>query len=177
MLHNHSCVLDETQLWLCNHGPVEPDLDLTTYVGIVAPALNELVIERLAAHGFAGVKVSHGYVVQRLLGAEPTISALATSLGMSQQGASKQVLDLERLGYAERVAVAGDQRARSVRLTDRGHAMVEATRAIRDDLERQIVERAGARRVGQAKQVLAALVDLLDLQGSVERRAVPPPHE
>ena len=156
---------------------MEPDLDLTTYVGIVAPALNELVIERLAAGGFTGVKVSHGYVVQRLLDAEPTISALATSLGMSQQGASKQVLDLERLGYAERVSVVGDQRARSVRLTDRGRAMVDAARAIRDDLERQVVERAGVRRVGQAKQVLAALLDVLDLRVPVEQRAVPPPQE
>ena len=152
-----------------------PDLDLASYVGIVAPALNERMIERLAARGFAGVKVSHGYVVQRLLGSEPTISVLAASLGMTQQGASKQVLDLERLGYAERVSVAGDQRSRSVRLTDRGRAMVDAARAIRDDLERQVVERAGAERVDHAKDVLVVLVDLLDLTTPVELRAVPAP--
>jgi len=156
---------------------VVPDLDLSSYVGIVAPALNELVIERLAARGFAGVKASHGYVVQRLLGAEPTISSLATSLGMTQQGASKQVLDLERLGYAERVSVEGDQRARSVRLTDRGRAMVDAARAIRDDIERQVVQLAGADRVGHAKEVLAALLDLLDLRPRVDQHAVPPPRD
>jgi DNA-binding MarR family transcriptional regulator len=156
---------------------VAPDLDLSSYVGIVAPAVNELVIERLAACGFDGVKASHGYVVQRLLGAEPTISALATSLGMTQQGASKQVLDLERLGYAERVSVAGDQRARSVRLTDRGREMVDAARAIREDIERQVVQRAGAARVAHAKEVLAVLLDLLDLKTPVERRAVPAPRE
>jgi DNA-binding MarR family transcriptional regulator len=163
---------------LCNHERVvEPGLDLTTYVAIVAPALNEVVIERLAARGFAGVRVSHGYVVQRLLGAEPTISALATSLGMTQQGASKQVLDLERLGYVERVSVVGDQRSRAVRLTDRGRAMVDSARAIRDDLERQVVERVGADRVGQAKDVLGVLLDLLDLRTPVEQRAVPPPRD
>jgi DNA-binding MarR family transcriptional regulator len=112
-----------------------------------------------------------------LLDAEPTISALATSLGMTQQGASKQVLDLERLGYAERVSVAGDQRARSVRLTDRGREMVDAARAIREDIERQVVQRAGAARVAHAKEVLAVLLDLLDLKTPVERRAVPAPRE
>jgi DNA-binding MarR family transcriptional regulator len=156
---------------------VTQDLDLSSYVGIVAPALNELVIERLAERGFDGVKVSHGYVVQRLLDAQPTISALAASLGMTQQGASKQVLDLERLGYAERATVAGDQRARAVRLTDRGRAMVDAARAIRDGLERQVVQRAGAARVGHAKEVLAVLLDLLDLKTSVKQRAVPVPRE
>ena len=151
------------------------DLDLASYLGIVAPALNEAVVERLAGRGFEGVKVSHGYVVQRLLDAEPTISALATSLGITQQGASKQVLDLERLGYAERVSVAGDQRARSVRLTRRGRAMVDAAREIRDDLERRVVERTSGVRVRHAKEVLAALLDLLDLTTQVEQRAVPAP--
>ena len=55
--------------------------------------------------------------------------------------------------------------------------MVAATRAIRDDLERQVVERAGADEVGHAKEVLAALVDLLDLRVPVAERAVPPPQE
>lgn len=153
------------------------DLDLLTYVGIVAPALNDLVVERLAGQGFEGVKVSHGYVVQRLLVGEPTITQLAAQLGMTQQGASKQVLDLERLGYTERVSVVGDQRQRSVRLTDRGRRMIEATRAIRADLERKVVRRAGRERVEHAKDVLAVLFDVLDLWTPVERRAVPPPTE
>jgi hypothetical protein len=50
----------------------------TSYVGIVAPALNEVVIERLAARGFAGVKVSHGYVVLRLLAALVALLDLKT---------------------------------------------------------------------------------------------------
>ncbi|HEX5090828.1 MAG TPA: MarR family winged helix-turn-helix transcriptional regulator [Nocardioides sp.] len=153
------------------------DLDLLTYIGIVAPALNDVVVERLAQQGFEGVKVSHGYVVQRLLAGEPTITLLATQLGMTQQGASKQVLDLERLGYAERVSVVGDQRRRAVRLTDRGRRMVEATRAIRADLERKVLRRAGRERIEHAKDVLAVLFDVLDLWTPVAQRAVPPPTE
>jgi len=157
---------------LCNHGPV---LDLSTYVGLAAPALHARVISGLAERGFPGVKVSHGYVVQRLLDDEPTIGALAEALGMTQQGASKQVLDLERWGYAERVAVAGDLRVRGVRLTERGRAMVEATRELRADLERRVEERVGAERVDAAKEALAALVDVLGLSEHVDRRTVPAP--
>jgi len=153
------------------------DLDLLTYVGLVAPALNELVIDRLAERGFEGVKTSHGYVVQQLLHGEPTIGALATALGITQQGASKQVLDLERLGYAERVSVVGDQRQKAVRLTARGRELVEVTRALRRDLERRVVRRASRERVDHAKDVMAVLFDVLDLWGPVGQHAVPPPRD
>jgi DNA-binding MarR family transcriptional regulator len=148
------------------------EFDLAAYVGLVAPALNSVIIERLARRGFSGVKVSHGFVVQRLLNDEPTIGAIAEALGMTQQGASKQVADLERLGYAERVPVAGDQRARAVRLTPRGRSMVEATRRIRAQIERAVLARVGARSLAGAKKTLDALVDVVDLRERVEQRRV-----
>ena len=150
-------------------------LDLSTLVTVTAPAITRRVVDRLADEGFAGVKASHGYVVQRLLAHEPTTSALARSLGMSQQGASKQVADLISLGYAERVPVADDQRAQTVRLTERGRAMVAATRRIRADLERQVIAKSDAQDVAAAKRALAALVDVLDLSGRVAERSVPDP--
>jgi DNA-binding MarR family transcriptional regulator len=151
------------------------ELDLTTLVTLTAPALTSTVVERLAEEGFAGVKASHGYVVQRLLAGEPTIGALARSLGMTQQGASKQVADLTALGYAERVAVAADQRARTVRLTDRGRAMVEATRRIRADLEQQVLTAVGADDATATRRTLTALVEVLGLTDRVARRSVPEP--
>jgi DNA-binding MarR family transcriptional regulator len=152
-----------------------PDLDLATYVGLAAPALHARVIAGLAERGFPGVKVSHGYVVQRLLDDEPTVGALAEALAMTQQGASKQVLDLERLGYAERVPVAGDLRARAVRLTPRGRRMVEATRELRAEVELEVVARTGPDEVDAAKEVLAALVDVLGLREHVDQHTVPAP--
>jgi DNA-binding MarR family transcriptional regulator len=148
-------------------------VELTTLVSLTAPALDRTVLDRLAALGFDGVRVSHGYVVQRLLEGEPTISELADALGMTQQGASKQVLDLERLGYAERVPVPGDQRARAVRLTQRGRAMVAATRRVRADLEAEVVGRVGERRAAAARGALEALVDVLGLTERVRTRTVP----
>lgn len=150
-------------------------MDLVAALGLAAPAAHEEVLRRLAAEGFDGVKVSHGYVVQRLLVGEPTVGELAEALGVTQQGASKQVLDLERLGYAERVAVPGDARARGVRLTERGRAMVEATRTARADLERAVAARVGAARVAEAAEVLEVLLDVLGLSEAVARRRVQAP--
>ncbi len=153
------------------------DLDLPTLVTLAAPAVTEALIVELRRQGYEGVKASHGYVVQRLLEDEPTIGGLAAALGITQQGASKQVTDLERLGYAERVPVPGDQRARHVRLTERGRSMVAATREARRDLERQLVDEVGARKAKAAKDALAALVEVLGLTEPVRRRAVPPPRD
>jgi len=153
------------------------DLDLATLVTLAAPAVAESLVTRLREEGYDGVKASHGYVVQRLLVDEPTIGGLAAALGITQQGASKQVTDLERLGYAERVPVPGDQRARHVRLTARGRAMVAATRDARRDLDRQLVDVVGTRKASAGKDVLVALVEVLGLTERVRRRAVPPPRD
>jgi DNA-binding MarR family transcriptional regulator len=153
------------------------DLDLLTLVTLAAPAVAETVVARLRGQGFDGVKASHGYVVQRLLEEEPTIGSLAAALGITQQGASKQVADLERFGYVERVRVPGDQRARRVRLTERGRSMVAATRDARQDLERQLRDAVGARKASAARDAMVTLVEVLGLAEAVQRRAVPPPQE
>ncbi len=153
------------------------DLDLPTLVTLSAPAVTEALVTRLREQGYDGVKASHGYVVQRLLEDEPTIGGLASALGITQQGASKQVADLERLGYVERVPVPGDQRARHVRLTERGRSMVAATRDARRDLERKLVDAVGIRKANAGKDALIALVEALGLAEPVRRRAVPPPRD
>src|SRR3954452_3106931 len=111
------------------------DLNLPTLVALTAPALSSLVLGKIAAAGHAGVKPSHGYVIQRLVADEPTIGALAEALGMTQQGASKQVNDLEALGYVERLIDEDDHRVRYVRLTAAGRAVLTESRAAQAEIE------------------------------------------
>jgi DNA-binding MarR family transcriptional regulator len=151
------------------------DLDLATLASLTGPGAARLLLERLAEAGHPGVRVSHGYVFQRLVADEPTIGALAASLGITQQGASKQVGELEQLGYVERIATDGDQRARRVRLTAAGRAVVEAGRADRARLEAEVVARVGEDTVRAAKQALAALLDLAGLDDRIRTRSVPLP--
>lgn len=151
------------------------ELDLATLASLTGAGATRLLLDRLAEAGHPGVRVSHGYVFQRLIDGEPTIGALAASLGITQQGASKQVGELEQLGYVERVAADGDQRARRVRLTAAGRAVVEAGRADRARLEAEVVARVGAGPVRAAKEALAALLDLAGLDDRVRTRSVPLP--
>jgi DNA-binding MarR family transcriptional regulator len=155
---------------------VEPtDLDLPTLATLSGGGTSRLLLDRLAAAGYPGIRLSHGYVFQRLVAGEPTISALAASLGITQQGASKQVSELEAGGYVERVGVAGDQRVRVVRVTAKGRAAMAAGRRLQAELEAEIAERLGEEKVTAAKEVLAALLTMAGLDERVRTRTVPAP--
>jgi DNA-binding MarR family transcriptional regulator len=73
---------------------------------------------------------------------------------MTKQAVGEAVSDLERLGYAERVADPSDGRAKIIRLTDEGGAAQRAGFAIIADLEAEWVERFGAERVEQMRSLL-----------------------
>jgi DNA-binding MarR family transcriptional regulator len=155
---------------------MEPqDLDLPTLAGLAGSGTTRLLLERIADAGYLGVLPSHGYVIQLLVEGEPTISMLAEALGITQQGASKQVGELERLGYVERVSVPGDQRVRKVRLTEAGRGVLEAGRQARAELEAQIVAKVGPRNVTAAKKALVALLEIEGLSDRVRTRTVPAP--
>lgn len=151
--------------------PVE--LDLPTLVQLAGTGTARMLLDGLAKAGFPGIRVSHGYVFQRLVGGEPTITALAASLGITQQGASKQVRELENLGYVERVPLAGDQRARAVRLTPAGKAAIAYGRKEQAAIEAELAGRLGVETVQAAKIVLAALLERAGLADRVRTRTVP----
>ncbi|MEE1941370.1 helix-turn-helix domain-containing protein [Streptomyces sp. TRM 70361] len=156
--------------------PVDPrELDtgtLALFLGFTAAAR---VADELAARGFAGLRFSHGYVFQHLVDAHPTVGELAGKLDMTQQGASKTVAELERLGYVERVPDPADARIRRVGLTPRGRAAVEAARAARRALEERFGERSGTRRLAETRALLADLLEELGGTAAVRRREVRPP--
>ena len=151
------------------------DLNLTTIVALLGPALTELILTRIEQAGHLGVRPSHGYVMQQLVENQPTIGGLANALGMTQQGASKHVSDLEALGYVERVPDEQDQRVRTVRLTESGRALLEAGRRIQLDIESELTDRVGAANMKSAKTALLALVDITGLDEQIPSRTVPVP--
>ncbi|NBM19270.1 MarR family winged helix-turn-helix transcriptional regulator [Streptomyces sp. GC420] len=150
-------------------------LDTGTLALFVGQAAAALVREQLADQGFGDLRFSHGYVFQHLIDDEPTVGELATRLAMTQQGASKAVAELERLGYCERVPDAADARVRRVRLTDRGRDAVHAARQARNALERRLTDRFGERCLAEHRDLLVRLLDELGGTPAVERRAVRPP--
>ncbi|MFK4227811.1 MarR family winged helix-turn-helix transcriptional regulator [Streptomyces sp. NPDC019890] len=149
-------------------------LDTGTLALFVGQAAAALVQEQLVDQGFGDLRFSHGYVFQHLIDDEPTVGELATQLAMTQQGASKAVAELERLGYCERTPDAADARIRRVRLTDRGQDAVVAARHARTALDQRLADRFGKQHLAEHRDLLARLLDELGGTAAVERRAVRP---
>ncbi|MCP3062854.1 MarR family transcriptional regulator [Myxococcus sp. K38C18041901] len=149
-------------------------LDLGYLALFVGQRMNDQVLEELHAAGFTGLRHSHGYVFQHLLGGARTISELAKLLGVTQQAASKSVAELESLGYVEKTE-AGDARVRQVALSARGLASVEKSRALRSALQKRFERQHGAGPVEEARTLLAGMLVSLGGEDAVRRRRVRQP--
>jgi DNA-binding MarR family transcriptional regulator len=147
------------------------DLNLPTLIALAGAETERMQLDRLAAAGYEGVRRSHGYLFQHLVEGTPTITELATALGITQQGASKQVRELAATGYVERREVAGDARARTVALTARGRRSIEAARDAQAELEKELVARVGAERVAAAKETMVALLDIAGVTDRARTRS------
>ncbi|MFI7060764.1 MarR family winged helix-turn-helix transcriptional regulator [Kribbella sp. NPDC050124] len=104
-----------------------------------------------------------------------TISALAGRLGVTQQAASKSVVDLEKRGYLSREPDPDDARARQVVLTARGEAVIAAARRHRAALDSELRQSLGADRVEQARQLLIDTINRLGAAPALRSRTARPP--
>ena len=148
------------------------ELDLPTLATLAGAAANQHLLRRLRNDGYAGVRISHGYVIQNLIDESPTVGELADRLGVTQQAASKTVAEMEALRLVTRVPDPADSRVRRVRLTAQGQALLAAGRAARAELERAV-----SADVGDLEAARRALVSLLEHTGelaAVTRRRVRP---
>ena len=86
-----------------------------------------------------------------------TIGELAQALGITQPGATRNVEKLTRLGLVRSVRRAADRRIKAVTLTDRGKALVLATR---HDLWRRVEQGVAEICDGLAGPVLEVLTGI-----------------
>jgi DNA-binding MarR family transcriptional regulator len=151
------------------------ELDLSLAATFAGQVLTEEVRRRMEARGFGGLRVSHGFLVQRVVDGEQSIAAIAQALGVTQQAVSKTVAELERLGYVRRRASPQDARVRLVALTARGHEAVAAARAARAEVVAELRERLGPRRVDAATRVLREVLEVTGATTAIRGRRVRPP--
>lgn len=90
---------------------------------------------RLAEQGWTDVRVTYGFVLLAARSGELRGADVAALLGVSKQAASKLVDGMQDAGYVTRQPHANDERAKLIRLTDRGHALLAAVEEIYDELE------------------------------------------
>ena len=146
-------------------GTVLPQLDLGYLALFLGLRVNELVMERMAAAGFAQIRESHGFVIQHLIESERSITELAERMEVTQQAASKVVAELIELGALE--ATAGeDRRAKRIRLSKRGWQVVQLGRRERRGIDRRLRASAGEKNYAAARSILEECLKAL---GGIER--------
>ena len=148
------------------------ELDLPTLAALAGSAANQHLLRRLHADGYAGVRTSHGYVIQNLIDETPTVGELAARLGVTQQAASKVVVEMEGMGLVSRVPDPADSRVRRVALTTDGQALLTAGRRARAGLERAVASEVGD--LAAAKRALLSLLEHTGEMAAVTRRRVRP---
>ena len=158
-------------------GPTELEMgqDAALMVMVAARLVAERVLADLVEAGFDDTREGDGYVFQLLQQGSASVSEVAEHLGISQQGASKSVADLERRGYVRRRPSTVDGRVRRVELTDRAWAVIDEARRGRARLGAEIDERLGVRNAAGFRRSLVAVAESLGAADVLARRAVPPP--
>jgi DNA-binding MarR family transcriptional regulator len=143
---------------------------LAHFVGVFA---NQHVMSEMTRAGFGDLRESHGFLVQHLLREPHSVGELARLMGVTQQAVSKTVAELTRSGYLETEAGGDDARVRRLRLSERGHASVLASRRIRDKLERRLADKLGAKKLTALRGALSDALQELDGTVAVKGRRVP----
>lgn len=152
-----------------------PRPSLIDLVSLAGGAVDGHVVTTLEAAGFPGLRTRHGYVVQRLLAGERTVTGIARSLGVTQQAMSKTIGELERLGYVQRDADPADARRRSLSLSARGVDAVETARRARAEVLAKVTAEVGETRTRDAEAVLRSILGALGLAAHIDDRSVPVP--
>ena len=136
--------------------------------------MTDEVQRRLAGHGFGDLRFNDGVVIQHVLAAPLSITALAERMGVTQQ-ASKAVADLERRGLLCRDPDPADARTKLLHLTAHALAAVEETRVLRRELQEELVAEYGTERVGDARALLASVIGRFGGGDAIRARRVRPP--
>jgi DNA-binding MarR family transcriptional regulator len=145
---------------------LSPDQDLVLLFAALHAACDAEVVQRIAADGFGDLRPAHGYVFQHLVPGPVAISELARRLGMTAQGASKLVIELEGYGYLARQTDPADRRSHTVTLSVRGWAAIEAGRSARAAVTAQLREVLGE---PAADDLVASLQRLAEHTGGLRR--------
>jgi DNA-binding MarR family transcriptional regulator len=112
--------------------------DLVLLFAALSATTQAQVTAAIAQAGFGDVRPSDGFLVQHLQHGPESIGDLADKLGITAQGVSKIVIEMERKGYVTRTASSGDQRKKLVELTSRGWDAIHASRRARTDVNRHL---------------------------------------
>ena len=142
--------------------PWYADLVLPVLLGAARTTYGDAIRSALAAAGFHDMPRSGARAVGGIARQGAHLRDVAAELGISKQAASQLVDVLVLRGYCERIPDPEDRRRMTVGLTERGRdAAVEVNRAV-GRVDAALLDRFGAQRLAQTREVLGGLVALGD---------------
>ncbi|WP_433663664.1 MarR family winged helix-turn-helix transcriptional regulator [Nocardia sp. CA-128927] len=112
----------------------------------------------IAAAGFDDVRAAHAPVFQLIEPDGTRLTALAERAGMTKQAMGELVRHLEGRGYVEVDVDPADRRAKLVRLTTRGWAVVDAGVAVVERFDRHLDKVVGADEVARLRGALLGII-------------------
>lgn len=130
-----------------------------------ARVFQEEAVQRIHAAGYAEFKLADNAVLVHLEEGGNRISELARRSGITKQGISKLVHDLERRGWVTKVPDPTDGRAQLVQYTEEGQRMLHGAVTVVEALDAEMIELVGAERGEQMRETLMELLEKLDEQG------------
>lgn len=114
---------------------------------------------RLGEEGYTAIRESHGCVFRFIDAEGSRLTDLAERSRLTKQAVGEVVDELQGLGYVERAPHPADGRAKIIRLTDLGQEGQAAARRIFAEIERELAEHYGERRVATLRQVLEEVAE------------------
>jgi DNA-binding MarR family transcriptional regulator len=136
---------------------VEPDLAIL--VTGAARLVADLLGDAVQRAGVDDMRSSFGFVIRALAERERTLTELSELLGVTKQAAIKVVDEMEERGYVERRRVAGDRRAKVIRLTDKAQGVRRAALRASHRIEAELVRDLSAADVQALRRVLLHLLE------------------
>jgi DNA-binding MarR family transcriptional regulator len=140
----------------------DDELNLALLCFIAYRAMENRVLQDLAAAGFGDVTAAQGRVFARIDPDGTRVTDLAERAQVTKQTAGFLVDQLERTGYVRRVPDRRDARARLVQIAERGQAAIEVARRTEAAVEAEWTHHLGRAGASQLRRALIRLREITD---------------
>ena len=128
-----------------------------------ARLFDEEAVRRQKEKGIKGLRPAHTRLLPHIDLDGTRLTDLAERTGISKQAVGQLVADLEGMGLLKRVADPGDGRARLVTFTDSGKKGLLGGLSLLSNLEEEISEKVGKKRIKELRETLTSIVEVLTL--------------
>jgi DNA-binding MarR family transcriptional regulator len=118
----------------------------------------ERALTKLHARGHEVLRMAHATLLPHFDAQGTRSTVLAERAGITKQGASQIVGDLEDAGYVTRASDATDGRAQRVTFTAKGRSLLADAMAVKREIDAEFADVIGASGLETLRQLLARLL-------------------